>query len=366
MKAVVNRKTFLSALEGTMLACEKRTHIPILSNVQLTVAEGVLALVATDLEHTIFASVEATDTVPGSVCLKGKELATFVKVLDTDTLVIEQIALPGETVRVKVGSAKIVGSLAADFPSLPVPQVAFQTFATEDFLRPFERVGFAISHDETRHNLNCVNVTPQGNYVATDGHRLAISPGPAVAMKQPNALVAFKAVTMLRKLAKRFDDEIEVGVSEASIVVKSGAFVLVSRLVEGMFPDYLQVIPKKEYQNVSALFDREVALRKIKIVSSIFAARTYAPGLKLALNGALTLMASNPDLGEVEETMPVLESSHPEGATKVFGLSGFYFREALENLPGEGPVTLAATMDELEPVTFQAEDTLVVVMPMRL
>src|SRR5439155_9615702 len=188
----------------------------------------------------------------GAVALKHKELYDIVRALPEKTVVLKREA--NNRVKITCGAAEfnIVGQPAEDYPPFPRSEkVAFAKVEPAALLEMIEKTQFAISADETRHNLNGVffeNTEGIVRMVATDGHRLSLVQRPleqGFNLKK-GVIVPRKGLFELRRLlAEEATGECELGFTETSGVFRRGDVTMVMRLIDGVFPDYMQVIPKE-------------------------------------------------------------------------------------------------------------------------
>jgi DNA polymerase-3 subunit beta len=269
-----------------------------------------------------------------------------------------------------------VGLPAEDFPALPkFEKVAFVDVAPAELLAQIDGTAFAASTDETRYNLNGVYFEPQGpvlRMVATDGHRLALSEKPLAgdyALKR-GVILPRKGLNELKKLLGEAVEVAEpgaeatsrLGFAENSAIFRRPGVVLAMRLIEGLFPDYKQVIPKQgeKILKVGRLRFLET-LRRVSLLSSD---KSHAVKLELA-PGLLKVLSQNPDLGEAKEEVPV---EYAGDALKI-GFNARYLTDVVQALKSDDVQLELA--DDLSPGVLRGagpEDAgyTAVVMPMRI
>jgi DNA polymerase-3 subunit beta len=229
------------------------------------------------------------------------------------------------------------------------------------------RTLYATSTDETRYNLNGVyaETIDEGRLrlVATDGHRLAKidrALGSAVPFLTRGIIIPRKGVAEIQKLCDETDGGVEIGMSpEGFLVVRRPDLLLSCRLIEGDFPNYRQVLPKD--QKVRLVLSRERLLHAVKRVSLLTHERTR--GFKLVLEAdSLELSATNPDLGEVREVLPV----EYRGERFETGVNARYALDALGAMASKEAVLEFTS--ELDPIQIRPADDLdhlALIMPMR-
>ena len=255
MKLTIERAALLKALGHVQSVVERRTTIPILSNVLLWTEGSTLSLSATDMD------LEIVERVPSQVERNGRTTAAAHTLYDIVRKLREgaQVELEtiGERNEMVLRSGRSTFTLAClppeDYPVMSAGELPhhFALSATE--LRSLiDRTRFAISTEETRYYLNGiylhstkVNEVPVIRAVATDGHRLARveMTAPEGAAGMPGVIIPRKTVLELRKLVDEGDDEIQVSLGETKIRCAIGEASLTSKLIDGTFPDYDRVIP---------------------------------------------------------------------------------------------------------------------------
>src|SRR5437763_1924487 len=321
MELQIGIDEFSRALYRAQGIVEKKSTMPILASVLLeaTTAEsgqGRLRVSAFDLEIGVTGTHPAEVLKAGSVALKHKELYDILRALPEKTTVLRREA--NNRVRITSGMAEfnIVGQPAEDYPPFPrAEKVSLVPVDPQQLLEMIEKTQFAISADETRHNLNGVFFeTGQGNVrmVATDGHRLSLieRPAPGNFNLMKGVIVPRKGLFELRRLLS--EDQTgtcELGFTETSGVFRRGDVTMVMRLIDGIFPDYQQVIPKEADRTVTV--DRPRLLDTLKRMSLLSSDRsTNAVRLELQ-EGSLKVTSQNPDLGDAKEEIPVSYKGQP-------------------------------------------------------
>src|SRR5205814_622952 len=368
---------FSRALYRAQGIVEKKSTMPILASVLLeaTTAEsgqGRLRVSAFDLEIGVTGTHPAEVLKAGSVALKHKELYDIVRALPEKTTVLRREA--NNRVKITSGAAEfnIVGQPAEDYPPFPrTEKVQFVTVEPQQLLEMIEKTQFAISADETRHNLNGVFFeTAQGNVrmVATDGHRLALveRPAPGNFNMKKGVIVPRKGLFELRRLlAEESTGPCELGFTENSGVFRRGDLMMVMRLIDGVFPDYMQVIPREADRTVTV--DRPRLLDTLKRMSILSSDRS-TNAVKLELQKDLLRVTSqNPDLGDAKEEIPVAYGGTP----LQIGFNARYLMDLLSVV--EAPQMNVELCDELSPGVLKpigeagaATRYTAVIMPMRI
>jgi DNA polymerase-3 subunit beta len=355
---------------------EKKTTMPILSHV-LVEAKGAktLHISATDLDISISSEHECEVLKEGALAVSAKHLYEIVRSLPEKEVTLKKAHNNYLEVRSGPSQFRIVGLAPDDFPVLPrfekVPFVAVDPAA---LLEQIDRTSFAISTDETRYNLNGVFFEPSHGLlrlVATDGHRLSLSERAA-----PGDFALKRGVILPRKglheLKKLLQEAVESGaekpegklgfVENAAIFGRPGV-VLAMRLIEGLFPDYKQVIPKQG--TTFAKVGREALLQTLRRVSLLSTDKAHAVKLELEGN-TMTVLSHNPDLGEAREQVTV---EYNGGPLKI-GFNARYLTDVLSVVKSDD--VLLEMENDLSPGVLKGADVekdggfTAVVMPMRI
>ena len=365
MEVELERDAFLKGLQMVQNIVEPRQTLPILANVLLEAEGDSLRVSATDLAVGARVSVPAKVAAGGAITLSARKLAEIAKELPPATLTLKVLENARAQLRCGGVSYKLLGLAAEDFPAV-VPSalpkwVSLDGKALKEMLA---QTAFAISHDESRYALNGVLVSIEAGrirLVATDGHRLALASRPlADGAGSASGIVPRKAVHEVARVLGVGEDA-QVGLIENQFILRMPNFLLVARLIEGQFPNYEQVVPKGHPCRL--VLSRSALAASLRRVSVLSEERTKP--VKLLLSpGALKLAASNPELGEAEETIPLADYSGDEIA---IGFNSRYLLDALGALDAEQ--VAIELKDGLSPGIFRSlegEEYFCVIMPMRI
>lgn len=374
MKLTIQRSELQRGLARLQAVVEKRNSMPILANVLLTAsgkgASGTLELSATDLEVGIRGLQRAEVEKPGAVTVSARRLHDIVRELPDEVVSLQDTSQAYLELRCDRARFTLAGTAAEEYPSLPDFSpgrlVRLQAAVLSQMI---ERTMYAASVDETRYNLNGVHfeVLPEAGkirMVATDGHRLALVDrvvASDVAGLASGVIVPRKGLAELKRLVDEEDaDEVELGFEGNSGLARKGDVTLFMRLIEGEFPNYQQVIPKKSDHVLTLATEPLVrALRRVALLS---VERSRAIKFEVA-ERSLTISSSNPDVGEAQEEIDV----DYDGPALGIGFNARYLLDALGSL-GAKEVHLGLR-DSNSPAEIRPTDdaeSLAVVMPMRL
>ena len=368
MKLSLPRIHLAKGLDVVVRIVERRSTIPILSSVLLTAAPGQgLTVTTTDMDMTATTRIEADVERAGTLTVPVARLHDIAKKLDEKSTV--SLDATESNVLVKAGRARFTLQTlpAQDFPE--IAQGEFEcsfTIPAKTFSRALQKTSFAISTEETRYYLNGVfmhTTEAELRFVATDGHRLSriILDAPNVAAVASGIIIPRKAVTEFQRLAAAAgDDDVHIEVSAQKLRVAIGATAIITKTVDGSFPDYERVIPTQNDKKTA--IDREAFKSAAERVATINSERGRAVKLAFAPD-ALTLSAQNPDMGSASEQFEIDANF---GSLEI-GFNAAYLIEILEHFAGD---TVEMQLNDSNSPTIitggRDPDLLTVIMPMRV
>ncbi len=306
MKISIDQKLLLKHLQGISAVVPAKTSLPILSTFLLeSKGDGKIIMTANDLDVSLTTKMDCVTEGSGSVAVPGKKFFEIVRSLPEDTVSIET---EGDKISISCRRSrfKMVGKSAEEFPKLPEQKaLASFTIKTVTMEEMVNKTSYAVSNDLTRPSLCGVLWEVKGgalSMVATDGHRLAkvMLEGALPEVSANDFIVSPKALNILRTLSAE-KEEVTVFLAENHITFDLDDSVIYSRLLEGPFPDYNQVIPTKN--NKRLVINRDeltAACRRVSILSSVI---THQVKLVLGTD-KLTLSVNTPDVGEAVEEIP--------------------------------------------------------------
>ncbi|HVL72775.1 MAG TPA: DNA polymerase III subunit beta [Beijerinckiaceae bacterium] len=359
----MERAPLLAALSGLAKVVERRNTIPILSHVRLSAGRDGLTLAATDLDVAMTATVPAEVAGAFDTTVPAQLLHDIVRRLPEGA----QAGLEHDGAALKLVAGRSRFTLqtlpAEDFPDLAAGDFPHRLeLPAAAFARLIARVEFAISTEETRYYLNGVYVHAVDGELracATDGHRLARQTLPGVAPPEgfPGIIVPRKAVAELRRLAEGLKDgTLVLEVSPQKIRATAGNTVLVSKLIDGTFPDYPRVIPDNPHVLEAETASLAAAVDRVATISS---ERGRAVRLDIG-EGRVALATRNPDQGEASEDVEVAWEAPP----LAIGFNAAYLVEILKLIAA--PRCRLRLDSPGSPAVFDVEHGLYVLMPMRV
>jgi DNA polymerase III subunit beta len=375
MELTVAKADLQKELQLCQGVVEKRSTIPILSNVLLRAADDRLQIAATDLDVTILSSCAARITTPGGVTIEAKRFFDIVRSMPDEDVHLN--LQENNSMLVESGTAKfrLLGLPAEDYPTLPTVNVSeAYAISLEELKTMVAKVKFAITHEETRFQLNgaLLKVQPQKmEMVATDGHRMALINFPKTGNGKGRKgndltiLIPRKALDEILRLEGGEDGVVKFGVSENQLFFEAGDRRLMARMIDVNFPNYMEVISRDNDRHV--MVDRERLLSTIRRISLVANERTRAVRFDFA-PGKLTVSSTNPELGDARETVPIDYAGNPF----FVGLNAAYVTDFLSavdtaqvslDLKDENSQCIGKPANTADDLPY---DYLYVVMPMRL
>lgn len=374
MKFKINKDHFSNGLQQVLNVVGSRATMPILSNVLIEAEEGHISLTTTNLDLGIRCRIKADVSEPGSITLPVRKLATIVRELPQNEVFIET----SDKNQAKITSGgslfKIMGIGAEEFPPLP----SFENrhvfeLSQAEIVGMLKSVSYGQSTDENRYILNGVyfNFADEKlTLVATDGRRLALTAS-ETEISEDNAgslILPAKTVSELERLMGKgekvkiaFNDRqaaFEIGIDDASDTGLVDHLYLVSKIVEGNYPNYRQVIPKETEHRVK--IERELMLECVHRAALVTSDKSNSVKLKVTKN-LLEISGSSAEYGDSHESMAIAY----DGPEVQVAFNPQFLMEPLKALTKDE--VFFEFKDELSPGLFKTLDNFIcVIMPLRL
>jgi DNA polymerase-3 subunit beta len=343
MKLRISRDELLTGLQRVQGVVEKRNTMPILSNILLEAKPDGVDILATDLEIGMRGLYKATVEEPGSVTLSARKLYEILKELRDGEIELTVGDNKWTTIQAGKSQFKVVGLPSTDYPQMPaIEREGLTPLAGIGLIDLIRKTLFAVGDNDARYILNglLVSLTTSEKkatlrLVGTDGHRLAVAEQEMSASaakdapKEIKAIIPKKAAHEMRRLLEEGGDgEPLIGFTKNLMIFRKSGLLLTSRLMEGNYPNYQQVIPKEQpKQIVLEKAEFEGALRRVAVLS-----RDKTNAVKVTLSsGHMTLFSSNPDFGEATEELPAKYAGDP----LTTGFNARYLLDVLSVVDGE-------------------------------
>jgi len=371
MKLRIKKEEILKGLQRIQGVVDKKNTMPILSNMLMAADSKGIDIIATDLEIGLRGRYRADVEKPGSVTVSAKKMYEIVRELPEDDVQIR--VDENNSVRIISGHSqfKLIGLPKEEYPALPdVVEESMIMVSGETLRDMIKRTLYAAGENDARYVLNglYVHLAPgKGGLtirmVGTDGHRLSLIDRTVDAKhKEESVIVPKKAMLELRRLLEEDASEegFQLGFSKNHALFKRDGLVMVSKLIDGNYPNYQQVIPTKNTKRVTV--PRELFTHAVKRVSILAKDKTNAVKLQLDKN-SLVLSTNNPEVGEANEELSV----NYTGDSLTIGFNSRYLLDALSAM--DRPVISLELNDSLSPclITEEGNDAYrCVVMPMRV
>ncbi len=368
MNLTITKEQLLIGLQAVQNVVSTRTTLPILSNVLLRAEGERLELTATDLDVTVVCGVEAKVRNSGTTTLPVKKLFGIARELSGGEIEIEVDEKNVCSVRSGSSFYKINGLSAEEYPPLPKFKEEKKVLVgQEKFRGMLRKTSFAISTDEARYVLNGIFISLKDHkmtIVATDGRRLALV-DEEVEVPEPSQgefIIPAKAVAELnRLLQENGETAIKYGDNQAEFALSAGknfTVKIITKLIEGNYPNYRQVIPGETKERVG--LPREEFLHALKRAEIMTSEKANSVKLSFTRNN-LAITANSPEVGEARESMAV----NYKGKEIAVAFNPKYLIDPLNALTVDE--VFLEMIDELSPGVLKINGPfLYVVMPMRL
>jgi DNA polymerase-3 subunit beta len=317
--------------------------MPILSNILLEAKQDGAEIVATDLEIGMRGLYKATVLKTGGVTISARKLYEIIKELPPGDIELTAGENNWTTIQTGKSQFKVVGLPSAEYPALPaIEREGLTPLAGDGLLELIRKTLFAAGDNDARYILNGLLVTlvttdkkTALRLVGTDGHRLAVAEqevgkaGTKGVPQEIKAIIPKKAAQEMRRLLEEEGDgEPLIGFTKNLMIFRKSGLLLTSRLMEGNYPNYQQVIPKDGGKKISVnRIDLESALRRVSVLS-----KDKASAVKVSFgSGKMTLFSSSPDYGEATEEL----SARYEGEVLNTGFNARYLLDVFSVMDGE-------------------------------
>jgi DNA polymerase-3 subunit beta len=370
MEFSVSKSALLNELSTTQGVVERKTTIPILSNLLVEAKGTQLTITATDLELSIRTSCDAKIKKEGAGTIPAKKLLELVRLLPEGEIKIKLLDNHWVEIVSDKKKYKLVGMAKENFPALPVmPHVLVKIpAATMESL--ISKTKFAISMEESRYTLNggLLILKPDTlAMVATDGHRLALAETDqklAGLSGEVKVLIPKKAMDEVEKLSSAAGSEAQIDFAkdESHLFFQVGHRLLISRILTGQFPNYEAVLPRDNNKTVT--IDRSDLSDAVRRVSQLADQRSHAVKLAVSSDG-IEISASSPEYGEAKEN---IEKEY-KGDPISIGFNSSYMLDFLA-AAADGPISIELkdeqSAGQMRPLADESYRYRYIIMPMRI
>ncbi|MCE5195002.1 MAG: DNA polymerase III subunit beta [Nitrospiraceae bacterium] len=367
MKLSVLKEELQEKLSDIQNIVEKRNTMPILSHFLLDAGKKGSYIIATDLETAIKEPIEIKVEKEGRLCIPARKMFEIVREVDGE---IKMDSEDGQWMKVQAGMSKfkLACLTADDFPAWPGMENSEEMqIETKGFTEMIEKSIYAAGESDTRYTLNGILFHVRAKQaditvVGTDGHRLAcITKKLSTNLKEDKkVIVPRKAASEVRKFLDKDVDKLTVVIGSSHMMFQIEGLQLLTRLIEGTYPNYEQVIPSNNEKK--AKINRSEFIKALRRVSVMSREKSNAVKVDVA-DGLMAISASNPDLGEAKDEVKI----DYKGEELSLGFNAKYLIDSLTAMAAEKVVF--ELQDPLSPTLLKEEGNenyRCVIMPMRV
>ncbi len=363
MKFKVEKNQLLNAIGAVQNVITSKSALPILSSILIETQTNLLRLTATDLDIGITCAIPVDIQEQGAITIPAKRFSDIIKEFPLDVISITTKKNNQVIIDSDMCQFKIMGLAKEEFPKLPEFKDKKAIKIDQGVLKQMlSLTAFAVSMDETRYVLNGILFKINKgslSLVATDGKRLAITERKLTAVEPEVEVSIIIPIKTIQELNRNLKDvgELSLVISSNQALFDLGAVAIVSRLIEGEFPDYKQVVPAASENKMKV--ERGQFLLAIKRAALLATLDYQAVKLEVFKN-KLVISKSTPDVGEFHEELAV----EYQGREMVIGFNPVYLMDVLKNL-NEATISLELTDGE-KPGVIRISGYVYIVLPMRL
>lgn len=369
MKIVLGKDSLFEGLQCVFNIIPQKPTLPVLSNFLLRASEGKLFISGTDMDISITTSIECTVEVKGDITVNAKRFLGVIRELPSGDITIE-VKNECVTISFKNGRSSIMGMPAADFPALKESIEGTElSLSGKDFIEMVEKTGFSVSQDRTRLALTGIFwrvSTDDMVMVSTDGHRLSFfrKKLDSNIMKSSEVIIPPKALHQASQIISSGVDRARVVLGENAILFDFVTTIIFSKLIEGPYPNFRQVIPLNNSKIVFVSTEElSASLRRVSVLSN-----SITHQIRIDVSpGRMELSTRNEDIGgESQETIDIRYDGEPI----IAGYNAAFLLEILRNIETEEVVLeleAPTTACIVKPVGQKETDEFIyLIMPLRI
>ena len=365
MKFSIDKAEIINEFQSLAAVADKKQTLPILSNILIRCEADNIRMLSTDLEVELDINLKGANIVsPGETTIPAKKAADIIRELPEGEVSFELNDDSSKlTVKSSSGRYNLATIPGSDFPDFDVVKSdVVHKITTEKLIELFHKTSFAMANQDWRHYLNgCLFEKSETalNMVATDAHRLAIYKSNLETQGDFSGIIPRKTVVELMKILPKQEEEIEFYINANNIVFMSKKFTFKSKLIDGNYPNYNQVVPQGE--GVKITFNRRNMLDSLSRVSVLTSEKFKGVKLK-SDNGVLDVSAHNPDQESAEEKLDV--TGDPSSFDIAFNVN--YLKEVLSTIEDEEISLISFGSDKSALVQSSDSNQVLVLMPLLL
>ena len=362
MNIVCDKTLLSSAIDGVSKAVTLRSSIPALEGILMKADGFQLTLTGYDLEMGITTTIEANVREPGEIVLSAKLLGDMVRRLPSGDVTISTNDSGNATVKGGVAEFDILAMSASDYPDLPNPSADHTlTIKASTLQDMIDKTLYAVSQDDKKpaHTGELFSIEPDKlTVVALDGYRLAIVERPIQADKSIHIIIPAKTLTEVNKLLHDPDEDVRISANRRFVVFNFGNYTILSRLIEGEFLNYANVIPNGCKTKV--VLETRDFIETIERASLIITERLKNP-LRIMFDNKVTVRCQT-NLGKVVDEF----QATIEGDSVEIGFNNRYLLDALRNSRCEKVIMeMSGPLSPVKILPAEGEDFTYLVLPVR-
>ena len=365
MKFTVEKSNIINEFQSLAAVADKKQTLPILSNILIRCEPEGVKMLSTDLEVELETTIQGANIInPGETTIPAKKAADIIRELPEGQVSFELNEESSKlTVKSSSGRYNLATIPGSDFPDFDVIKSdTIHPVSTEKLLELFHKTSFAMANQDWRHYLNgCLFEKTESslNMVATDAHRLSIYKSNLDSIGNFSGIIPRKTVVELMKILPKQNDDIQFYINANNIVFMSKNFTFKSKLIDGNYPNYNQVVPQGD--GIKITFNRKNMLDSLSRVSVLTSEKFKGVKLK-SENGVLDVSAHNPDQESAEEKLDVTgDNSQFDIAFNVN-----YLKEVLSTIEDEEISLVSFGSDKSALVQSSDDNQVLVLMPLLL
>ena len=368
MKLIFNTSKLLEKIKNITPTAEAKQTLAILGNVKITIENNMAEFVASDLEIQVSTTVPCEADTNGSFTVPAKKLLEICNALSAYDVL--SLHYDGKKVDITAGKSKVsLQTLeSSDYPDMTIgEEVSAISISQAELSKIILKTSFAMAYQDARHFLNGLHICSQDTAlvsVCTDGHRLAKYTSSIKSDSEISIIIPRKAITELNRVLSSFNDKsdqlVDINITNNMVMFTMNNFILISKLIEGTYPNFNKVIPEKTKSKISV--NKQILKNSLNIISKVV--NQQYKGLKLTPSSeSLHLISSNTE-SEIGED--VIDASY-DGDEMSIGFNISYLQDVLDVVEGDSVDIHINDQNSGCIVTDEnTDESIFVIMPMRV